>query len=365
VSRRTALISFHHPVTVEYIQSLVTSMGLAHAKSLRGTFEEIAKPITAGAYENPALPAEPILLQLEAFYTEQLSGIDDVVGGLNDDLADETAEEQTETQATIAEVEQYRTALQGRAPFVTAIVAVDVAGLISETGNIATPIKTADLLSSGAALEADDAPGTDRSMTADADVGDPGPDADLSGASHSKASEYMASGWNGRTRVYDGGKKNNYIGLAWTQRGTLDWYQHDDPHDRGFEAQARPKPPGDTWSDDWEAGWKSNLPDPYRDDLTTDDKYKIFAVGSANAKALKYQKKYFGWYNTDDGGADTGTVVEEGQRTTRPRRSNPEQWGYCHTHDNADKACFFAEHTTEVQSYPIENRYHRVRRTWP
>jgi hypothetical protein len=365
VSRRTALISFHHPVTAEYIQSLVPSMGLAHAKSLRGTFEEIGKPITAGAYENPDLPSEPVLLQLEAFYNEQLAGIDDVVAGLDDDLADESDEERAETQATIAEVEQYRTALLGRAPFVTAIVAdVDVAGLVAEAGNIATPIKTADLLDSDETLEADDGAGTDRSMTADADVGDPGPpEGEITAAGRTMASEYQASHWNGRTRVYGGGKKNNYIGLAWNQPGTLKWYQGDDAHDRGYEPQARVKPGTATWSDDWADGWKSNLPDAYRDDLTSDDEYKKFAVGSANGKALKYRKKYFAWYNTDDGGSDSGTVLEEGQRTTRPR--NFKQRSYCTGRAGGDKYCFFENGTNVIQEYPIENRYHRVRKSWP
>jgi hypothetical protein len=363
-ARRTALISFHYPVPESYIESLVTSMGLAHAKSLRGTYEDIAKPITAGAYEDPSLPAEPIMLQLDDLYADEVASVDEIVAGLNDDLADETAEAQAETQATIADVEEYRIALQGGAPFVTAIVAdVDVAGLLSEAGSIATPIKTADLLGPDELQEATDGPGTDRSMTASADEGDPGPDAELSGASHSKASESIASSWNGRTRVYGGGKKNNYIGLSWTQPGTLEWYQGDNPHDRGFEAQARPKPPDGTWSDDWADGWKSNLPDAYRDDLTSDPEYKNFAIGSANGRALKFRKKYFAWYNTDDGGPDTGTVIEEGQRTIRA--NNVRNRFYCTSHGGSDKACFFADHTEPVQSYPIENVFHRVRKSWP
>lgn len=360
-ARRTALIGFHHPVTIEYLESLMSSMGLTHARSLRGTFEEIGKPITAGAYENPELPEEPLPFQVDAFYTEQLGGIDDVVEGLHVDLDDETDEERAETETTIREVEDYRTALLGRAPFVTAIVAdVDVAGLVAETGNIATPIKTADLLSPDVPLEADDAPGTDRSMTADADVGDPGPDTK---PGSSEASNYMASGWNGRTRVVGDNFKNSYMGLAWTQPGTLNWYQGDDPHDRGFEAQAYPLEGDSIWSDDWSGGWKSNLPDAYRDELASEDKYKVFAIGSANGRALKYQKKYFGWYNTNRGLSESGTVVQDGQRTTRPR--DEVQLHYCDARGHSDKACLFPDHTTEVQTYPIEDLYHRVRRDWP
>lgn len=367
VTRRTALISFHHPVSLDYIQSLVASMGLTHAKSIRGTFEEIGKPITAGFYEKPDSPAEPIVLQLDAFYAEQIAGVDDIVAGLGEELVDETAEEQAETNVTIAEVEEYRTALLGRAPFVAAVVAdVDVAGLVSEAADPASPIKTADLLAPDEPLEADDGAGTDRSMTADADVGDPGPPAEggeVSAAGNSVASEFQASNWNGRTKVYGGGKKNNYIGLAWTQPGTLKWYQGDDPHDRGFEAQARPKSGGNTWSDGWVDGWASNLPDPYRDDLTSDDEYKQFAIGSANGIALKFRKKYFGWYNTDDGGPDNGVVTEEGERTVRAR--NIGERGYCSARAGRDKYCFFRDFTNTIQEYIIENRYSRVRRTWP
>jgi hypothetical protein len=362
-ARRTALIGFHHPVTIEYVESLAKSMGLTHARSLRGTFEEIGKPITAGAYENPELPEEPILFQVENFYTEQLGGIDDVVEGLKDDLADENDEERAETETTLVEVEDYRTALLGRAPFVTAIVAdVDVAGLVEETGNIATPIKTADLLSQEVPLEADDAPGTDRSMAVYADVGDPGPDAE---PGRSEESTYMAGGWNGRTRVVDGGRKSSYVGLSWTQPGTLSWYQGDDPHDRGFEVEAYPQEGDAIWSDDWSGGWKSNLPDAYRDDLGRDDKYRAFAIGSANGHALKYQKKYFGWFNTNEGRENSGTVVQNGQRTVRPRYDDEERWRLCEARGNADKACFFPDHTAEVQTYPVEDGLHRVRRDWP
>lgn len=361
-ARRTVLIGFHHPVTVEYLESLTESMRLTHARSIRGTYEEIAKPITAVSYENPELPEEPFLFQVDAFYEEQLGGIDDVLGGLKDDLGDETEEERAETEATMEEVDAYRTALLGRAPFVTAIVAdVDVAGLVRETGDIASPIKTADLLSQDVPLEADDAPGTDQSMPWYADEGDPGPDAD---PGREEASGYMPSGWNGRTRVTDN-RKSSYMGFAWTQPGTLNWYQGDDPHDRGFEIRAHPLEGDPIWSDGWSGGWWSNLPDAYRDDLASDVKYPVFAIGSANGRALKYQKKYFGSFNTNEGHDNSGTVVQAGQRTTRPRRDDEEQWRLCQARGHSDKACLFADHTTEVQTYPVEDSYHRIRRDWP
>jgi hypothetical protein len=360
--RRTVLIGFHHPVTTEYLESLTERLGLAHAKSLRGTFEEIGKPITAGAYENPRLPEEPFLFQVDAFYEEQLSGIEDVVQGLEHDLDDETEEERVETEITIAEVDAYRTALLGRAPLVTGIVAdVDVAGLLKETGDIASPIKTADLLVQEESLEADDAPGTDQSMPWYADVGDPGPDAE---PGREEASGYMPSGWNGRTRVIDGDRKNNYFGLAWTQPGTLSWFQGDDPHDRGFQARVSPLEGDEIWSDGYSGGWWSNLPDAYRDELESDAKYKAFAIGSANGRALEFQKKYFGWFNTNEG-SNSGTVVQDGQRTTRPGHADEEQWRLCEAHGYRDKACLFPDHTTEVQTYPVEDAYHRVRRDWP
>jgi hypothetical protein len=53
-----------------------------------------------------------------------------------------------------------------------------------------------------------------------------------------------------------------------------------------------------------------------------------------------------------------------GQRTVRPRRWKPWEWGYCQSHNNAAKACFFDSNSNEIQDYPIENEYHRKRRTW-
>ncbi|HEX8645919.1 MAG TPA: hypothetical protein VF715_03395, partial [Thermoleophilaceae bacterium] len=362
-ARRTVLIGFHHPVTIEYLESLSKSMGLTHARSLRGTFEEIGKPITAGAYENPELPDEPLLFQVEAFYAEQLRGIDEVVEGLHVDLDDETEEERAETETTIGEVEEYRIVLQGRAPFVTAIVAdVDVAGLVREAGDVASPIKTADLLSQDVPLEADDAPGTDRSMPWYADEGDPGPDAE---PGRGEASGYMPSGWNGRTRVIEDSRKSSYMGFAWTQPGTLRWYQEDDPNDRGFEVRAYPHPDDELWSDDWSGGWWSNLPDAYRDDLTGGDKLRAFAIGSANGRALEFRKKYFGSFTTNAGRGDSGTVVQDGQRTLRPSHADEERWRLCQARDHSDRACLFADHTTEVQTYPLEDGYHRLRTDWP
>ena len=342
-ARRTVLIGFHHPVTIEYVETLAKTMGLAHARSLRGTFEEIAKPITAAAYENPELPEEPISFQIDAFYEEQLRGIEDILDGLKVDTRDESDEERGETEATMREVDEYRTALLGRAPFVTAVVAdVEVAGLVEETGNIATPIKTAELLPQDAPLEAGNAPGTDRSMTADTDVGDPGPEAK---PGETEPSGYMPGGWNGRTRVAGDNLKDTYMAFAWTQPGTLDWYQGDDPHERGFQAAAYPYEGDPVWSDGWSGGWESNLPDAYRAELVPDAKYPVFAIGSANGRALKFRAKYFGSFSTNGGRGESGTVVQAGQRTTRGGRE--------------------PDHTTDVQAYPVEDSFHRIRVEWP
>ena len=56
-------------------------------------------------------------------------------------------------------------------------------------------------------------------------------------------------------------------------------------------AQAYPRPGAANWSDDWSRNWKSNLPDPYRDDLTSDGDDPVFAIGSANGRGLKFPEK--------------------------------------------------------------------------
>ena len=82
-----------------------------------------------------------------------------------------------------------------------------------------------------------------------------------------------------------------------------------------------------------------------------------------NGKALKYRKRYFSWYNTDDAGSNSGTVVEEGQRTVRPR--NARERGYCWGRGQGRyKFCFFETGTNMIQEYPIEDQFHRIRKRW-
>jgi hypothetical protein len=198
----------------------------------------------------------------------------------------------------------------------------------------------------------------------------------------------MPNRWNVRTmaeRSTDSPYvKNSYAGFRWTQAKTLDWYQHDDHHDRGFEAQVHPYKGGGLWSTNWykthwygddvtrgpcpdtrpncSAVWNSNMPDAYRDDLSSDSDYKSFAVGSADAKSLHYGSAYFAWYLTNKGETSGGRAVAEGQATRRP--SSLSEWGYCKSHHNTDSACFFAEATKQIATYPLEARYHKYIRSW-
>jgi hypothetical protein len=48
-------------------------------------------------------------------------------------------------------------------------------------------------------------------------------------------------------------------------------------------------------------GFFVHCPDAYRDDLSSDGRYKSFAIGSADATSLNYNTAYFAWYLTNEG----------------------------------------------------------------
>lgn len=132
----------------------------------------------------------------------------------------------------------------------------------------------------------------------------------------------------------------------------LSWYSGDDPRERGFEIEVVPADETQLWSDDWEQGsdeggtWASNLPDAYRDDLTSDGQPRNFAVGTPAGADIQENIQYWVNFDTNEGRQDTGPVRVRGQATTRAADVLEE--GYCLTHFNADASCYFAADTKDV-----------------
>ncbi len=162
--------------------------------------------------------------------------------------------------------------------------------------------------------------------------------------------------------------KHVYIGMRWPNAASIHYYQGDNHHDRGFEAESWPV--RKLWATDWTAkrsqkgclwttsanchgNWNSNLPDSYRDDLAYDGDRKEFAVGSADGRAIRYGRSYFAEWLTNHGKTATGHVLLDGQATRRP--STAKEWGYCQSKMDADKACFFANGTKRVGAYPVNH----------
>jgi hypothetical protein len=154
-------------------------------------------------------------------------------------------------------------------------------------------------------------------------------------------------------------EKRTWVGLVWDSQASLDWYEGDDHGMRGIEIEGFPSESSPIWSTDWSIGlggvgtsWASNLPNAYRDDLSSDGARKNFAIGSGDGKSLEYNVYYWAQYQTNAGESDTGTVHLNGQAVRRATTAEYPNWGYCLVHGgNDDPACFFGETGTAVSDY--------------
>ena len=163
------------------------------------------------------------------------------------------------------------------------------------------------------------------------------------------------------------------MGIRWNSTTGLAYYCGDDPRDRGFEPETKVgefDPERPVWSSDQvDDRWKSNLPDRYLDDLNaalsggfTKQKYPDFAVGSANGRALRYNRLYYTRNITNYGDSDSGDVVVRAQGVNRA--SGPPQQTYCTLRGRSDSSCYYQRRTCLVQRMPIRQRVRRFSRFW-
>lgn len=95
------------------------------------------------------------------------------------------------------------------------------------------------------------------------------------------------------------------------------------------------------------------MPSAYRDDLFLDPPARNFAVGTPRARALNPGQLYWADWDTNNGRTDTGTVIVQGQATSRAAGTELANEAYCNLRIQADSACYFARDTTNVGRYPV------------
>ena len=405
------LISFHDPQTEEGLRALQSLLGFSTVESMRVIFEPtqtsaVESPIYGGLHD---LGGDSFQAQVDALYAGQIEAATEIIDGLQRDLdaADQTTASAAGTAASIAEYQEFRSVLEQRGAIVGGIVVrADLAKLVAALPLPSTVIKAVELVAD--ARQAAD--GTLGALRTDSEVvresaretaalATDGEDVEAAllrsrGDSGRAPATYAPNLFNLRTyaentRTSAPYLKKTYMGYKWLQRGTLDYYRGDDPHDRGYEAQGRPDSSGPLWSTNWEGEsdqrgclvttqrsecrgvWNSNMPDAYRDDLTLDGDYKSFAIGSGNGRALRYGKGYASYYLTNKGKSATGKAVYEAQATRRARYQNPDEYVYCRgrvvTDGDADNdaRCFFAEATTPIALLNLGREGVRFKTVWP
>jgi hypothetical protein len=148
-----------------------------------------------------------------------------------------------------------------------------------------------------------------------------------------------------------------------TTSNGLAWFCGDDAHDRGIESETKvPSDGGKRWGTDQEEQRKTNLPDPYLDDLNggwrtgfKKDEFPDFAVGSANGHALKYAVIYYTSNIINRGETNEGDVVVRVQSTRRPGGEDGGlERGYCLIKgQNRASHCYFMKRTCLVGRPPL------------
>ena len=375
-------ISFDGPVSEAYLQALAAQTGATEAFDVRGTY--VGNTVLTAGFSAPLAGSPGELVQ--NFYGTEIESLDTILRGLNHALTrDETAADRVETQRIIFDNQNFQAALQNRLPAVTSIVMnLNDAALLTALHAQGSPIQaiTSPMADHGARINQELAPIPPAAArlnwrAAAARMADSTPlptlGAPMSRASQIPRSEFMPRTWHAFTslkkRTHYPYVKEVFLDFQWEEAGTLDYYQGDDHHDRGFEAEGYPV--RRLWSTNWsgseprrgclwtdrrncEGNWNSNMPDPYRDDLANDGRIKVFAIGSADGKSLEYGTRYYAYYLTNHGETAKGATLVDGQATRRGKVFRGER-GYCNTHRRRDAACFFANETARVGWYPINH----------
>ncbi len=385
-ARVTVKLSFHGPIAPQTLTGFAATAGMASTRAMRGYFTATL-PITSGFHEG----ASPIALQgqIDHFFSEQIEQTHEAEDGLNHTLSQLTdTKSKAGVTASIADIQAYRALLQEReAVFAGAIASVPAGQFGAALRMPGSPVKAVEIVGAGDAYSpqyvrtdsegvadlpalspADHRLARARSGDGDGNSEDGGENDNL------RARQYAPNTYNVRTYTTGFGEypyhKNTYHGIIWEQEGTLSWYAGDDEHDRGYEAEGVVKNGGYIWSEDWQGQdkgngrgtWESNLPDAYRDDLAFDGDYKQFAIGSANAKKLRYHAGYQSTYVTDRGYSERGEVVFRAQATRRA--TDGDEHGYCNGHGRRDSACFFANDTTIIKTRPLTDQREKYSFQW-
>lgn len=354
--------------------------------TFRGVFEPSSAAIIAG-YRNST--AQSLSQHLDAFYTEQLEQNAPDLAGLQEELTgpvdgDPPGEGDAEALVeAIAGEQRLKAALEQRGAFISGFTArLSLEHITEAIESAGSSVKELRLLTPPGS---DDDPEfgrpdvlsemlTDAEVTRSASAGDTTPLAEASALvpgqptcngrdenTDDNAPRYYAPRRIAYRVTYYGGfgtvalrRKRASMSMRWTEPRSLSWYCGDDNGDRGIEPETKVQV-GPRWGTDQEnAGWKSNLPEAYLDDLNggpaagfKKDRYPDFSVGSGNGQALRYNKLYYTRNSINRGETDSGRVVARMQAVNRSGKVADKI--YCFGKgQNRDSHCFFANRTCIV-----------------
>jgi len=303
-ARRTVSMSFDAPLSRAAALRLAVGMGASRDIDLIGTFVGSESVVTAGLAGREARTTVPLTTsiagQIDSLYRDQLQSTTELRSDLLAGSAD--ARRDRRLARAVVDLARYRTMLRRRDPFVSGFIAeVDVPRVVAAM--VATKSRIASLI----VPEPGARPVTPTLRVTVREHADVQHNARVAAAPRAAAplaaSAYMPSSWLART--FPTGAPNRYghhvkqtnLLFRWKGASRLAYYQAGAAGQRGFEAQARPYT-GTPWSTNWwvSGSWSSNMPSAYQDDLTSDGGHPVFAIGSANARALRANAAYWAVY---------------------------------------------------------------------
>jgi hypothetical protein len=366
-TRRRVSVSFDAPLARAAALRLAVALGASRDIDVVGTFIGADSVVTAGRAGHDAVTGvrsgTALERQFDGLYRDQLQSTAAVRHDLMVDGADEGG--RRGIARAVADLTRYRRVLENRAPFVSGFTAdVDVPELLAA---VATTSRVTSVIIPGSS-SATFVPTLRATIREFSDVQPKVVAAKAQAASApqaaSAASAYMPNTWLARTFAtgpanrYGLHRKQTNLIFRWKDASRLAYYQGAAAGKRGFEAQAVPYT-GKPWASIWGPSWGSNMPSAYQDDLTEDHRYSVFAIGSANGRALTANKVYWANYQTFPlaiGNADEGRAQLSGQAVHRA--SSPGERFYCGARGGSDKYCFFGTATSIVGTYPLGSKFH-------
>lgn len=382
-ARLRLAVSFHAPQSKQTVTTLFSGLDVGQANvALRGIHDPRGFAISAG-YRSPLVL--PLADHLTRFYEAQraenaldIGEFEEVTRGeVEGDPPEE--DELAAVEEALAGERALRPTLQADGPYVKGLAAeFSVTALLNAFNGADSPLKDVRVVAADASgTEALDtlltnAEAVKTGLTGPTRAAQSTPTCDARGDNTDTKSPlfYAPGNVSAKVALYGADEQNGLyrkraaMNFRWKGTG-LAFYCGDDEGDRGFEPETKVFWQRPRWATDQEEQWKTNMPNPYLDDLNggrrtnlKKDEYPDFAVGSAHARRLRYNRLYYTRNILNRGERNEGTTVVRVQ-SVRKASGGLEQL-YCNGRGRTNSSCFFRDQTGCVAHQPL--RTPRMRR---